>query len=188
MISKKSILYFLIIAVAIGFSGCKKKPRRPSPIDTAYLGGGANGGSGEQFENVNDDNLFENAGDAIGGRVISDGQVGDPDVIRVMVYFDFDSSSIKASERAKIAQAADYMRSNPGHLLILEGHCDWKGTPEYNLALGERRSSSVKQYMETLGIASSSLETLSKGDLNAVEGADSDQMSKDRRVVFLVVR
>ncbi|MGK0240984.1 MAG: hypothetical protein ACI92G_004475, partial [Candidatus Pelagisphaera sp.] len=43
MISKKSILYFLIIAVAIGFSGCKKKPRRPSPIDTAHLGGGANG-------------------------------------------------------------------------------------------------------------------------------------------------
>ena len=188
MISKKSILYFLVIAVAVGFSGCKKKPRRPSPIDTAHLGGGAGSGSGDQFENLNDDNLFDNPDDVIGSRVISDGQVGDPDVIRVIVYFDFDSAGIKVSERAKIAQAADHMRSNPGDLLILEGHCDWKGTPEYNLALGERRSSSVKQYMETLGIASSSLETLSKGDLNAVEGADSDQMSKDRRVVFLVVR
>ncbi|MDE0768370.1 MAG: OmpA family protein [Opitutaceae bacterium] len=188
MISKKSILYFLIIAVAVGFSGCKKKPRRPSPIDTAHLGGGAGSGSGDQFENLNDDNLFDNPDDVIGSRVISDGQVGDPDVIRVIVYFDFDSAGIKVSERAKIAQAADHMRSHPGDLLILEGHCDWKGTPEYNLALGERRSSSVKQYMETLGIASSSLETLSKGDLNAVEGAASDQMSKDRRVVFLVVR
>ena len=105
-----------------------------------------------------------------------------------MVYFDFDSSSIKTSERAKIAQAADYLRSNPGHLLILEGHCDWKGTPEYNLGLGERRATSVKQYMETLGISSASLETLSKGDLNAVEGVSSTQMAEDRRVAFLVVR
>ncbi|MDG2256305.1 MAG: OmpA family protein [Opitutaceae bacterium] len=187
MNSKKSILYFLVIAVAVGFTGCKKKPRRPSPIDTVRLGSAENSG-GDNFESLNDSNTFLDQSDAIEDRGDFTGERGDPNVIRVMVYFDFDSSSIKTSERAKIAQAADYLRSNPGHLLILEGHCDWKGTPEYNLGLGERRATSVKQYMETLGISSASLETLSKGDLNAVEGVSSTQMAEDRRVAFLVVR
>lgn len=188
MISKKSILYFLVIAVAVGFSGCKKKPRRPSPLDTV-MGDSANRPSDSGFSNLDDsEGTFIDPNEALSGRGLFDGERGERNVISVMVYFDFDSSSIKASERAKIAQAADYLRANPGHQLILEGHCDWKGTPEYNLALGERRSGSVKQYMETLGISSSSLETLSKGDLNAIEGAGDSQMAEDRRVEFLVVR
>jgi len=186
MISKKSLLYVLIIAVAVGFAGCKKKPRRPSPLDTMI--GDSSGAGNENFQGLNDGGTqFADAGEALQTRGL-DGERGERGIISVMVYFDFDSSSIKASERAKISEAADYLRQNPGHSLILEGHCDWRGTPEYNLALGERRSASVKQYMETLGISSVSLETLSKGDLNAIEGADSTQMAMDRRVEFLVVR
>jgi peptidoglycan-associated lipoprotein len=188
MISKKSILYFLVIAVAVGFAGCKKKPRRPSPLDTVMGDSSDRGGDNSGFDNLNDSGTFLNSNDALTTRSGFDGESGERGVISVMVYFDFDSSSIKPSERAKIAQAADYLRANPGHQLILEGHCDWKGTPEYNLALGERRSGSVRQYMETLGISSASLETLSKGDLNAMDGAAANQMAEDRRVEFLVVR
>ncbi len=187
MISKKSILYFLVIAVALGFTGCKKKPRRPSPLDTV-IGDSAGRGSDNGFSDLVDSGTFLNPDEALQGRGAFDGERGVRDIIAVTIYFDFDSSSIKASERAKISQAADYLRANPGHQLILEGHCDWKGTPEYNLALGERRSGSVKQYMETLGISSLSLETLSKGDLNALDGASSSQMADDRHVEFLVVR
>lgn len=186
MISKKSILYVLIVAFAVGFVGCKKKPRRPSPLDTVM--GDSSGSGSENFQGLNDGGTqFFDAGEALQTRGM-DGERGERGIISVMIYFDFDSSSIKASERAKIGAAADYLRQNPGHSLILEGHCDWRGTPEYNLALGERRSSSVLQYMETLGISGASLETLSKGDLNAIEGADSTQMALDRRVEFLVVR
>ena len=116
------------------------------------------------------------------------GERGERGIIALMVYFDYDSSSIKASERAKLTQVADYLRTNPSHSLILEGHCDWRGTPEYNLALGERRSGSVNQYLATLGVPAERLETLSKGDLNAIEGASEAQMAEDRRVEFLVVR
>ena len=123
----------------------------------------------------------------IGGQGDS-GEIGERGIITEIIYFDFDSSSIKASERAKLSIVADYVRNNPGHQVIAEGHCDWRGTPEYNLALGDRRSQSVRQYLETLGASSVSLETRSKGDLNALENASAAQMAEDRRVEFLVVR
>ena len=67
MNSKKSILYFLVIAVAVGFTGCKKKPRRPSPIDTVRLGSAENSG-GDNFESLNDSNTFLDQSDAIEDR------------------------------------------------------------------------------------------------------------------------
>ena len=186
MISKKSILYILIIAVAVGFSGCKKKPRRPNPLDTV-MGSSDLSGRGESFDSLSDSGTF-----APGETTLESGQgrdgSGERGIISAMVYFDFDSSSIKASERAKLTQVANYLRDFPSHSLVLEGHCDWRGTPEYNLGLGDRRSQSVRQYLETLGISPGRLETLSKGDLNAMENASAAQMAEDRRVEFLVLR
>jgi len=186
MISKKSILYFLIIAVAVGFSGCKKKPRRPNPLDTVI--GSTDTGRGEDFDSLSDSGTFASGENPLDSRIVGDGASGERGIITAMVYFDFDSASIKASERAKLTQVAAYLRDYPSHRLILEGHCDWRGTPEYNLGLGERRAQSVRQYLETLGVSSDRLETLSKGDLNAIENASAAQMAEDRRVEFLVIR
>ncbi len=186
MISTKTILHILIIAVAVGFSGCKKKPRRPNPLDTV-MGSSDTSGRGEIFDSLSDSGTF-----APGETTLESGQgregSGERGIIAAMVYFDFDSSSIKASERSKLTQVANYLRDFPSHNLVLEGHCDWRGTPEYNLGLGDRRSQSVRQYLETLGISPGRLETLSKGDLNAMEDALAAQMAEDRRVEFLVVR
>ncbi len=187
MISKKSILYLLIISVAVGFTGCKKKPRRPNPLDTVIGSTDAGSGRGESFDSLADSGTFAPGEEALQSGQGRDGS-GERGIITAMVYFDFDSSSIKASERAKLTQVANYLRDYPTHRLVLEGHCDWRGTPEYNLGLGERRSQSVRQYLETLGISSSRLETLSKGDLNAMENASAAQMAEDRRVEFLVLR
>ena len=185
MISKKSILYFLIFSVTFAFVGCKKKPRRPNPLDTVIGDTSGTSGRSENIEDLTGPGTLAAGETTLFDRGIMDGERG---IIAVMVYFDFDSSSIKASERAKLTQVADYIRSNPSHSIIIEGHCDWRGTPEYNLALGERRSGSVSQYLATLGVPAERLETLSKGDLNAIEGASDAQMAEDRRVEFLVVR
>jgi peptidoglycan-associated lipoprotein len=104
------------------------------------------------------------------------------------VYFDFDQSGIKASERPKLDAAKAYLDSNPSASLLLEGHCDWKGTAEYNLGLGDRRANAVKQYLTTLGVAAEKLEVLSKGDLDAVENADAATQAKDRRVNLAVLK
>jgi len=68
--------------------------------------------------------------------------------------------------------------------MMLEGHCDWRGTAEYNLALGDRRAAAVKKYLLTLGVNADKVDTLSKGSEDAKKGDDAH----DRRVEFVVVK
>ncbi|MDQ8196034.1 OmpA family protein [Coraliomargarita sp. SDUM461004] len=104
------------------------------------------------------------------------------------VYFDFDSSSVAASERAKLQQAADYLQQNSGYHILIEGHCDWYGTSEYNLALGDRRASSISDYLGTLGITPLRVEKLSKGSLEATSGLSKSQSSQDRRADLILLK
>ena len=84
----------------------------------------------------------------------TDGGIDDGHTVRGVlqpVYFAFDSSAIKAAERPKLQAAKDYLDKNPGYRLLLEGHCDWRGTAEYNLSLGDRRAnewgSQIRSYV-----------------------------------------
>jgi peptidoglycan-associated lipoprotein len=104
------------------------------------------------------------------------------------VYYDTDKSSISPSERPKVAEAAEYLKGNPNDKLIVEGYCDWRGTREYNLALGDRRANGVKQYLEDQGIDSARVQTISHGDLEAEENASKDTMKHDRRSSLTVIR
>jgi peptidoglycan-associated lipoprotein len=176
-------LCFVIIASAIALTGCSKKPKRPDPSATMM---GPNG--------LNPTDL------SLGGGALApdtdltirnpkDYSNADYSALEAQtVYFDFDQSGIKASERSKLDAAKAYLDSNPSASLLLEGHCDWKGTAEYNLGLGDRRANAVKQYLTTLGVAADKLEVLSKGDLDAVENADAATQAKDRRVNLAVLK
>jgi peptidoglycan-associated lipoprotein len=104
------------------------------------------------------------------------------------VLFEFDRSAISAAERPKLQAAQDYLNKNPQHRLLLEGHCDWRGTAEYNLGLGDRRAGSARQFLQTLGVAQNRIETSSKGDLEAVENADEATMARDRRVDLVILK
>jgi peptidoglycan-associated lipoprotein len=104
------------------------------------------------------------------------------------VYFDFDKSVIKQGERSKLEAAVDYLKKNPAHRLLLEGHCDWRGTAEYNLGLGDRRAGASKQFVLKLGVDAKKLETLSKGSLDAVKNGTDEQMGKDRRVDLVILK
>jgi len=84
--------------------------------------------------------------------------------------------------------AKDYLAANPGTRLTLEGHCDWRGTAEYNLGLGDRRANAVKKYLISIGVAADKLEANSKGSLEAKPNADAATMEKDRRVDLVVVK
>jgi len=186
MILRNLLVLLLTSLIAASFTGCAKKPRRPNPLDTVMGGGAGSGGNQTDFANLGAGD-FEDQSDALEVRS-NDPYANAVRGLLPTVFFDFNSSAIKASERAKLDQAAQYVRSNPGSKLVLEGHCDWRGTAAYNLGLGDRRATSVSSYLKTLGLSEGTLVTLSKGDLDSAEGASEAAMAQDRRVEVNVLR
>ena len=102
------------------------------------------------------------------------------------VFFGFDQYNITASERPKVSEIADFLKSNPNARLLVEGYCDWKGTPNYNKSLGDRRATTVKEYLIELGCEANRIEVISLGDELAIPDADSEQSRLDRRATFVV--
>ena len=103
------------------------------------------------------------------------------------VLFDYDSARIRPSEVSKLETVAAYVKSNPGKLVI-EGHCDERGTAEYNRALGERRALAAREELVKLGVDSSRMSTISYGkDRPAEMGHDEAAWAKNRRCEFVVV-
>ena len=78
-------------------------------------------------------------------------------------YFDLDNATIKEGDRASLTANADYMKRRSSVRVTIEGHCDERGTAEYNLGLGERRANAVKAYLVELGVPASSITVVSKG-------------------------
>jgi peptidoglycan-associated lipoprotein len=177
-VSKIALLSVASAALLLG--GCSKKPR-PAPSDTAL--GSQNSVTPPTAVDVAPGTNLEVRGDGFDmngqNRLALQGQT---------VYFDFDQSAIKASEREKLKAAKEYLDKNPSHRIVLEGHCDWRGTAEYNLGLGDRRAAAVKKYLTSIGVSADKLETVSKGSLEAAKNADAATMAKDRRVDLVVVQ
>lgn len=78
-------------------------------------------------------------------------------------FFDYDKADVRADARQALAQTAQFLRSYPQERVTIEGHCDERGSTEYNLALGDRRAQAVKQFLVGLGISADRLETVSWG-------------------------
>ena len=103
------------------------------------------------------------------------------------VFFDYDRSDLTAESRATVEALAVWLDSYQSVTLTIEGHCDERGTRDYNLALGERRASTVRDYLVALGVSSGRLSTISYGKENpAVLGSSEDAWAQNRRGVFNV--
>ncbi len=103
------------------------------------------------------------------------------------IFFDYDKSDLSPEARATVEALAAWMSSYPATTIGIEGHCDERGTREYNLALGERRASSVHDYLVALGVAPNRLSTISYGrERPAVLGSNEEFWTQNRRDVFLV--
>ncbi|TAN37116.1 MAG: peptidoglycan-associated lipoprotein Pal [Verrucomicrobia bacterium] len=151
-------------------SGCKKKT----------AGSGSDGGIG----GVTGADLN---GSGLGGR---------PDLNAtemagqfVPVYFDYDSAQVKESERAKVEAVAEHIKKASGVGVIVEGHCDERGSREYNLSLGERRAQGVRAYLMTLGVDAARIQTKSMGKEKPVAlGHDEESWAKNRRAEFVLFK
>ncbi|ARM31197.1 peptidoglycan-associated lipoprotein Pal [Prosthecochloris sp. HL-130-GSB] len=103
------------------------------------------------------------------------------------VFYAFDSSVLDMASQNQLKENAQWMMDNPDSKVIIEGHCDERGTNEYNIALGERRADSAKNYLVNLGIDPSRMQTVSYGEERPFDpGHDEAAWAKNRRAHFVV--
>lgn len=168
---RSCVLYvFFVVGVSLMFGGCGQKTvEAPGVSDPAAMG------PSESLESEVSatDNIME-------------GRTSGP---MLPVYFDFDSSSIRADQIERIETDADFIKQNPEVKVRIEGNCDPRGTKEYNLALGERRAQSAMKYLVNLGIDESRLSTVSWGEEKLLlYGHDEISWAQNRRDDFVIVK
>lgn len=104
------------------------------------------------------------------------------------IYFAFDSFELSAESRAILSRKADILKQYPALMVQVAGHCDERGTNEYNLALGEKRARAATQYLVMLGVNASQLETISYGEERPADAGHTEAAwAKNRRDEFTVV-
>lgn len=103
------------------------------------------------------------------------------------VYFDFDKAEIRTPDAATLNDQAVWLKKYPSITIVVEGHCDERGTREYNLALGERRAHAVKEYLVSRGVSANRVQTISYGkERPAVLGSNESAWQQNRRGVSIV--
>lgn len=165
----KHTLRGIIGAAMIILAGCSSK----SAVSTNEGSGAANGtGAGvSSGAGVNVEDLGQKGGR---GTVIGD------------IFFDFDSSSLSPEAQDQLKQNAAWLQNHQLSSVTIEGHCDERGTDEYNIALGERRAEAARNYLETLGVTGSRLSTVSFGEEKPFDpGHNEEAWAKNRRDHFV---
>ncbi len=166
---------FLAAAVAALMAGCSSVPLNDVPVEdrtatTTGPGGAGGGGSGTQSTVTQV--LAEPTGSA--------GQ-GPANVARI-IYFDYDSNSIKPQYQSLVEAHARFLKGGGGKHVVVEGHTDDRGGREYNLALGQRRAEAVRRALNLLGVPDSQVEAVSFGkEKPAVPGGDENAWAQNRR-------
>jgi len=103
------------------------------------------------------------------------------------IHFEFDSSTLTPEAQLTLKKKAEWLQNNPEAMSTIEGHCDDRGTSEYNLALGDRRATSAKNFLVDLGISASRLTTISYGEERPIDpGQNEDAWAKNRRCHFTI--
>ncbi len=181
--------------------GCKKGPQRPTPIPGIAADTTGTEKPGGMIPPSIPIRPADDIGakDNPGAKATTEGYAQDPKGPKTdwnsdggetfksqIVYFDLDKSIIKSSEKPKIEEVARRMKSEfQGKALRVEGHCDERGTEEYNRALGERRALAIREALIQLGMEQYMVETISYGeDKPALPGHNEAAWSKNRRGVF----
>jgi len=100
-------------------------------------------------------------------------------------YFDFDQSSVKVEARASLAAHAEFLSANPATKIVLEGHCDERGTKEYNIALGEGRANAIASFLVVNGVSKAQIEVVSYGEENPADIAHTDAAWSQNRRVYI---
>jgi peptidoglycan-associated lipoprotein len=171
----------VMVAALLGFTGCAKKAQvQPAAeevggAEEAYRAPAApvTGGPGT---GLSEESLQAKA------RAELEAQLGD-------IHFDYDKYNIRPDARAVLKRNFDVIRKATNVSVLIEGHCDERGTVEYNLALGQRRANAARDYLVGLGMTSGQLSTISYGKERPLDpGHDEEAWAKNRRCHFSILK
>jgi peptidoglycan-associated lipoprotein len=169
---KKLSAVFVVVLCGLLVWGCPKPPKEET--------GSTPGTRGDQTTQPGGDTGTGERPD--GGGVSSEAL---RQQLRV-IYFDFDAYNLREDARRDLDYNAEILKQNPNATLVIEGHCDERGTNEYNLGLGERRAQAAKDYLTRLGVDASSLSIISYGEERpSAMGHDEADWAKNRRAEFV---
>lgn len=175
------LLSLALVAISLigAQTGCKsKKPVNPG-INTGEIGLPPGVGDGMIGDGTGGLGLSGS------GPAIGDYMAADPSAGIQSVYFAYDSSTLAAGEDAKVSAVAAYLQSRPGTFVLVEGHCDERGSNEYNMSLGERRALAIRESLVSQGIDAGFIMTQSYGEEKPVAmGHDESSYSQNRRGDF----
>jgi peptidoglycan-associated lipoprotein len=174
---KSTISLFAAFACLLTLNACAKKPVAPvaeiAPAAPVVLTEAAGSSEAPAPAGLSTEPVNEAAAPA--GSVLN----------LEKVFFEFDAYTLTTQSREILARNAEWLRQNPAASLTIEGHCDERGSDEYNLALGQRRADAAKNYLVSLGIAAERLSGISYGEERpAAAGSDESVWSQNRRAEF----
>jgi peptidoglycan-associated lipoprotein len=192
----------LAVVAALAAFGCKSATTDVTNIPGKTLatnGGNGNGNTGGNGGNGNTDLGPGGTGGGTGGPEITPGPgpgfgplglPGEHEIVRdafQKIHFAYDSAELRPEDLPNITKVAEYLIQNPNHLLEVEGHCDERGTEDYNLSLGERRAQAIAQALSELGVTVNRLATKSMGEkMPVVQGSDEESFAANRRGEFVL--
>lgn len=167
-----------VVLVALTVSACPKKTPPPSESGLGGTGGGAESGLGERNLPPGDQ------GKRVEGRLEGQGEGGPLQDI----HFGYDSFELSSESRETLRSNANWLQGNAQARIEVEGHCDERGTVEYNLALGAKRAKAARDYLVSLGVSPERLSTISYGEeLPLCRESTESCWQENRRAHFLVL-
>ena len=188
----------LAVVAALAAIGCKSATTDVTNIPGHKLANNGDNGNGNTGGGNGNTGLGPGGtGGGIGGPEITPnpgftplGLPGEHEIVRdafQKIHFAYDSAELRPVDLSHISKVAEYLIQNPQHLLEVEGHCDERGTEDYNLSLGERRAQAIAQALSELGVTANRLATKSMGEkVPMVQGSDNESFAANRRGEFVL--
>ena len=189
-----SLLFLVVLAAAVVSAGCPNPPPPAAPSPNADSIAAAERARQDaerareeaERQRREEEERARRERDAAAERARSTEELRN--VIASVINFDFDRSDIRSGDARSLDYKVGILLANPNVRLRISGHCDERGSDEYNLALGNRRANSTKQYLVSHGIDGGRIETVSFGEERPMEqGHDETSWAKNRRAEFEII-
>jgi peptidoglycan-associated lipoprotein len=184
---KKRVFWLGVLSVVLALGGCSSKTAEPEAASTDSSSSKPAGTAESKKQVTSAPVKSEGAASSLDALQSGESTATPASSPLKDVYFDFDSYALRADARETLKANSAWLKANPAAQVQLEGHCDERGTTEYNLALGAKRAQSVKDYLVTLGTAADRLTTISYGEEVPLCRDQNDECwQKNRRARFVV--